>query len=135
MCALGISQISRLGEFKEKKRSIFQTYIKLLQGINGIQLPSEREYVKANWHLFPVRVDPFRREAIFTNLRKEGIGVQVNYIPAYWHPVFKSQGFNKGMYPNSDVFYSEEISLPMYASLSKSQLFMVSEAIKGSLAI
>ena len=135
LCALGISQISRLGEFKEKKRLIFQAYVNELHGINGIQLPSEREYVNANWHLFPVRVDPFKREAIFSSLRKGGIGVQVNYIPAYWHPVFQNKGFSKGMYQNSDKFYSEEISLPMFADLSKEELKIVCEVLRDLLAI
>ena len=131
ICALGISQISRLSEFKEKKRLVFETYVRELQGIDGIQLPNEREYVNTNWHLFPVRVDPIKREAIFSGLRKGGIGVQVNYIPAYWHPVFKNQGFNRGMYPNSDLFYAQEISLPMFPDLKEAEIIQVNQLVKN----
>ena len=71
------------------------------------------------WHLFPIRVNPNNREEIFTNMRKLGIGVQVNYIPAYWHPVFKEMGYKRGLCPNSEKFYKSEISLPMFYGLNK----------------
>jgi len=130
LCALGISQISRIGEFKEKKRSIFHTYVEELQGIIGIQLPSEHKYVNTNWHLFPLRVIQLKRTTIFSNLRKEGIGVQVNYIPAYWHPVFQEKGFKRGMFPNSDLFYSQEISLPIFFSMKEAELEKVISSVR-----
>ena len=131
LCALGISQLKRLEEFKEKKRLIFERYARELREINGIQLPSERMDVRVNWHLFPVRVQPLMRENIFSGLRKAGIGVQVNYIPAYWHPVFTDKGFRKGMYPNSELFYSQEISLPMFSHLTESEVdFVVQNLIE-----
>ena len=132
LCALGISQLKRLEDFKAKKRAIFLSYLQQLSGIKGIELPSESFDVSVNWHLFPVRVDPQKRTAIFSKLRKAGIGVQVNYIPAYWHPAFYDIGFSKGMYPNSDLFYSQEISLPMYSHLTKEEIDIV---VKNLLAL
>lgn len=125
LCALGINQLRRLEDFKVKKKAIFQSYVHKLGGIKGIELPSERSDMSVNWHLFPARFDPLKREAIFSSLRKAGIGVQVNYIPAYWHPIFKDRGFRKGMYPTSDLFYSQEISLPMYSELTRDEIDFV----------
>jgi dTDP-4-amino-4,6-dideoxygalactose transaminase len=125
LCALGISQLKRLDDFKVKKRTIFLSYVQQLSGTQGIELPSESFDVSVNWHLFPIRVDPKKRTTIFSNLRKAGVGVQVNYIPAYWHPVFHDLGFRIGMYPNSDLFYSKEISLPMYPQLTKDKIDIV----------
>ena len=93
--------------------------------MDGIQIPTKRSYANVNWHLFPARFDPLKREAIFSGLRKAGIGVQVNYIPAYWHPIFHDRGFRKGMFPNSDLFYSQEISLPMYSELTEDEMDFV----------
>ena len=125
LCALGISQLKRLGEFKNKKRAIFQNYEYKFSNVNGIELPIERPNMNVNWHLFPVRVDPLKRTAIFSGLREAGIGVQVNYMPAYWHPVFKASGYRRGMFPNGDKFYSQEISLPMYPDLSQDDIDFV----------
>jgi dTDP-4-amino-4,6-dideoxygalactose transaminase len=63
-------------------------------------------------------------------LRSAGIGVQVNYIPAYWHPVFNSMGLKLGKYPESDLFYSREISLPMFVALQEAELQRVISNIK-----
>jgi dTDP-4-amino-4,6-dideoxygalactose transaminase len=130
LCALGISQLSRLEDFKAKKKAIFEKYTQGLGSISNINLPREGSNVSVNWHLFPARFDPLKREAIFSGLRKAGIGVQVNYIPAYWHPVFNEYGLRKGMFPNSDQFYSQEISLPMYSHLTEEQIdFVLSNVI------
>lgn len=129
LCALGISQLKRLEDFKEKKKLIFERYVHELSNLKGVELPSERPGMSVNWHLFPFRVDPAQREIIFSSLRNVGIGVQVNYIPAYWHPVFTDMGFKKGMYPNSDLFYSQEISLPMYSDLKQIEMDLVIETL------
>ena len=130
LCALGISQLKRLDEFKDKKSAIFETYVSELQNIDGVQLPTKRQYTNVNWHLFPIRVDPDKRTYLFNKLRGAGIGVQVNYIPAYWHPVFNNMGYKPGKYPESDLFYSREISLPMFASLQEAELERVISNIK-----
>ena len=129
LCALGVSQLNQLEDFKAKKKVIFQSYVRELSKIQEIELPSEGSNVNVNWHLFPARFDPSKRTAIFSGLREAGIGVQVNYIPAYWHPIFQDKGLKKGMYPNSDLFYSQEISLPMFSNLTEIELDFIIEKI------
>ena len=129
LCALGINQLKRLQDFKYKRREIFQSYTNELRSVQGIELPIERFGVDANWHLFPIRVDRLKRKAIFTGLREAGIGVQVNYMPIYWHPVFADRGFKRGMYPNSDLFYSQEISLPIHYGLSDGEIDFVIRSV------
>ena len=130
LCALGISQLKRLNEFKDKKSAIFETYVNELQNLKGIQIPTKRSYANVNWHLFPIQVDPNKRIFLFNNLKSAGIGVQVNYIPAYWHPVFSNMGLKPGMYPESDLFYAREISLPMFVSLQEDEIERVISTIK-----
>lgn len=130
LCALGISQLKRLEETKHHKRRLFETYIKELSDIDEISLPSEREYVDVNWHLFPIRVNSSKRTSLFNFLRESGVGVQVNYLPAYWHPVFRDLGHLVGEFPRSDEFYSQEISLPMYSSLEKIEQEIVISTLK-----
>jgi dTDP-4-amino-4,6-dideoxygalactose transaminase len=129
MCALGISQLSRVHEFKKRKQEIFKIYSNALSKVAGVAMTSERTYVNTNWHLLSLRVNPARRTEIFTSLRSSGIGVQVNYFPSYRHPVFQEIGFKKGMFPVSDSFYSQEISLPMFANLTNTEIDFVINAI------
>jgi dTDP-4-amino-4,6-dideoxygalactose transaminase len=116
LCALGLSQIARIEYFKSKRQQLFNSYTSALWDVPKVVLPVEREHTSTMWHLFPIRVPAGSRKAIFDKFRNEGIGVQVNYIPAYWHPVFSDQGLAPGMFPRSDNFYASEISLPMWVS-------------------
>ena len=69
------------------------------------------------------------REPLFNHLRKNGIGVQVNYLPAYRHPVFKKLEIKHNKFINSEEFYESEISLPMYVDLQDSQIAKVAEVL------
>jgi dTDP-4-amino-4,6-dideoxygalactose transaminase len=129
LCALGISQLSRLGEFKTRRRAIFERYSRTLNDLEWLTLPTERDYVDSNWHLFPVRVKPEIRESVFKHLRAHNIGVQVNYLPAYRHPVFENLKVDRSDFPHSEEFYESEISLPMYTDLRDVQITKVEEAL------
>ena len=131
LCALGISQIAKLEEFKEKRRAIFQYYAENLNDLN-ITLPQERGYVDANWHLYPIRVQANKRRDTFHYLRSRGIGVQVNYLPAYRHPAFGTNDSFWQKFPNSEEFYKEEISLPMHPRLRKRDLEKIVSTLRAA---
>jgi UDP-4-amino-4,6-dideoxy-N-acetyl-beta-L-altrosamine transaminase len=134
LCALGISQISKLPQFMERRRQIHAFYCEELQSYNSLRLPTERNYVQSNWHLFPLRVPAEKRKEIFNYLKQEEIGVQVNYLPAHLHPVFMAKGYARGMYPRAEKFYDEEISIPIHLKLTDSQVEYIVEKIKFALA-
>jgi dTDP-4-amino-4,6-dideoxygalactose transaminase len=134
LCALGLSQLKRLGEFKDKKRAIFELYRNELQRNPDITLPIEKPYVNTNWHLVPVRVPESQRFSIYQKLRSEGIGVQVNYLPAHLHPVFHETEAQYGKFPISEQFYRQEISLPMHTSLEQTQIQRVINAVLKSVS-
>ena len=129
LCALGISQLSKLRSFKERRRSVFNLYGELLAGIPELTLPKEKQYVNSNWHLYPLRVQSSLRRALFEFLRESGFGVQVNYIPAYRHPVFSKYNIDQHSFPNSERFYSEEISLPMHVEIGDEDVVNICQTI------
>jgi dTDP-4-amino-4,6-dideoxygalactose transaminase len=73
-----------------------------------------------------------RRREVFEALRADGVGVQVNYLPVYWHPLFEDLGFKRGMCPNAEQFYAEELSLPMHAALTDEQVDTVIGAVRSA---
>lgn len=116
LCALGISQLSRLSYFKNKRAELFECYRTALSEVPQIEMPKKESFVDPMWHLFPIRVPVEKREAIFTSLRNNGFGVQVNYLPAHKHPVFGTPIGKDAELSNSIQFYKSEISLPMWVS-------------------
>lgn len=134
LCALGLSQLRRLEEFKASRSRVFDRYVEGLGGVEGLRLPTKREHVDPMWHLFPIRVQDGRRREVFDRLRAQGILVQVNYIPVYWHPYYEDLGYRRGLCPVAERYYSEEISLPMYANLSAADQDRVIDAVRSILA-
>jgi dTDP-4-amino-4,6-dideoxygalactose transaminase len=116
LCALGISQIKRIDYFKLKRTELFEKYKEALSGIPTIQLPQATPNTNPMWHLYPLRVPIEKRESIYESLRSNGVGVQVNYLPAHWQPVFGKIRESDRSLMNSEKFYKSEISLPMWVS-------------------
>lgn len=108
---------------------IFDDYCQELADFSYVKTPALRPYVDVNWHLFPIRVPSQHRRQIFEGLRRLGVGVQVNYIPAHWHPVFAHRNFRRDEFPNSVNFYESEISMPMSSSLTKIEFKFILEKI------
>lgn len=131
--ALGLSQLGKLADFKARRSERFARYQQGLADVEGLALPVVRDWADPTWHLYPVRVLGGRRREVFDALRQAGIGVQVNYIPVYWHPVFDDLGYKRGMCPNAEQYYSEEISLPMFAQLALDEQDRVIETLRGIL--
>jgi dTDP-4-amino-4,6-dideoxygalactose transaminase len=120
LCALGLSQISRINNFKLQRNKIFDNYVEAFKDNLQIQLPTKRDYVDPMWHLFPIQVQPDIRSELFLKLRSLNINVQVNYIPAYFHPIFVDMGYKKGLCPIAENFYKSEISLPLFSDFTES---------------
>jgi dTDP-4-amino-4,6-dideoxygalactose transaminase len=87
--------------------------------------PQDEPECRSALHLYPVRLGPkagkTRREA-FDALRAAGIGVNVHYIPIYFHPYYRGLGFERGLCPNAEAYYERAVSIPMHAGLSAADL-------------
>jgi dTDP-4-amino-4,6-dideoxygalactose transaminase len=129
LCALGSNQLTRLAGFTRRRADLTARYHQLLRDVPGLRLPVQRDHVEPAWHLFPVRVLDGRRREVFDGMRAAGIGVQVNYIPAYWHPVYEDLGYRRGMCPRAEAFYEQEISLPLFPDLTEDQQDIVVEQL------
>ena len=129
LCSLGISQLKRINLFKQKRTDLFLKYLESFNGIEGLKLPTHRLYTDPNWHLYPIRVEAKVRRSIFDSMRASGIGVQVNYIPAYWHPIFDERKYPRGLCPIAEHYYQGQISLPMHFNLSDNELESVTSAL------
>lgn len=130
LAALGLSQLSRLETFKSRRAEIKARYDDGFVDVPGLRVPHQDSFVDPMWHLYPLRVPASERRRIYESLREMGILVQVNYIPAYWHPAFDQSRYPRGLCPVAEQFYREEISLPMYTQLKNGDVDRVIEAVR-----
>jgi dTDP-4-amino-4,6-dideoxygalactose transaminase len=121
LCALGTSQLRRLAEFKARRAELVARYNTLLADVPGLRLPRPRPEAVPMWHLYAVRVLDGRRREVYDRMRAAGIGVQVNYLPAYRHPVFADLGYQRGRCPAAEAFYAEQLSLPLFPGLTDAE--------------
>ena len=61
------------------------------------------------------------RRKVFDGLRKEGIGVNVHYIPVYRHPYYQRNGYAGVCCPKAEKYYERAISLPIHPQLTEKQ--------------
>ena len=123
--ALGISQLKKLEKFKKRRREIVEYYNKNL----GLAHLEEMEYSNACFHLYPVMVR--NRAEFYQKAKKEGLNLQVHYIPVHTQPYYREQGYNWGDFPNAEIYYKKCISLPLYPDLTNKDLDEIVKRIKN----
>jgi len=115
--ALGISQLNRLDQYIEKRHCIATRYDEELNGYS-VTSQLQRDDTHSSYHLYVIRVKRVQHKKIYNKLIENGIGVNVHYIPIYRQPYYKQFGYNKENYPNSERYYLQAISIPIYPTLT-----------------
>lgn len=134
-CALGLNQFRKLEKFIKKRREIVAEYNNAFKNINGIIIPSEREYVKSSYHLYIIQLDlniiKTSRKKIFEELQKRNIGVQVHYVPLHLQPFYRKKfGYKKGDFPIIENYYKGAITLPLFPKMTDVQIEKVIKTVK-----
>lgn len=132
--AIGISQLSKLDMFIQKRKNIAQKYNEIFSGNKFFDLPKEKHYASSSWHLYPVQLkDTYakKKDEIFRKLREKGLGVQVHYMPAYFHPYYVKMGYELGICPKAELFYKKQLSLPLHHAMSDEDIRRVIEEVNN----
>lgn len=119
-CALGISQLTRLSGWIQRRREIARRYDEAFQRIEGVSPLDVQPGVEHAYHLYVVRFGQGRsRGDVYQALRREGIGVNVHYVPVHLHPFYRRRyGTGPGLCPVAELAYEQILSLPMYPRMS-----------------
>jgi len=121
-CALGLSQLRKLDAWLVRRRAIAASYDRTFAGLSAVQPLAVRSDREPAWHIYPILLNPERlrqdRAQVFAALRAENIGVNVHYIPVYWHPYYQKLGYRRGLCPIAEGAYERLITLPLFATMS-----------------
>ena len=122
--ALGISQMQRLDDFVIQRHHLAQRYNELLTHL-PITLPWQHIDNNSSWHLYVIRLQPNKisqtHRQVFEELRAAGIGVNLHYIPVHTQPYYQQLGFKQGQFPVAEHYYTEALSIPLFATLTTTQ--------------
>lgn len=122
--ALGVSQMSRLEEFVSARHKLAERYNEKLSSL-PIVLPYQLPDTYSGLHLFVIRLNLEEilktHKQVFDELRENGIGVNLHYIPVHLQPYYQKMGFKYGDFPNAEAYYENAISIPMFHGMTYEQ--------------
>ncbi len=120
-------KLRHLREWNEKRRKNAYSYNDHLQG-SGVAAPVEIPDVSAVYHLYVVRVENGRRDALQKHLESNGIATGIHYPIAL--PNLLAYGYLKHKesdFPEATKASQEILSLPMFPELAESEIAFVAE--------
>jgi len=132
-CALGLSQLQKIGFFVQRRRFIAKRYLDSLHRYPKLVSQKEGEGYKSSYHLYVMCVDAHARigrNEVMEELKCMGIGTQVHYIPVYQHPFYKKLGFAGGSCRNAEKYFSQCLSMPIYPGMSDVDISRVLNALE-----
>ncbi|WP_461615729.1 UDP-4-amino-4,6-dideoxy-N-acetyl-beta-L-altrosamine transaminase [Clostridium sp. Marseille-QA1073] len=134
--ALGVSQLKKLDKFIKRRREIADIYNEAFKDIEEVEIPIEYDYTKSGYHIYVIKLNLDKicktRKEIFIELQNNNIGVNVHYIPVYYHPYYKELGYEKGLCKVAEEFYERIITLPLHPSMNSTQVqYVVSKFISA----
>jgi UDP-4-amino-4,6-dideoxy-N-acetyl-beta-L-altrosamine transaminase/dTDP-4-dehydrorhamnose reductase len=134
-CALGLSQMKNLDDFRRLRKTIVNRYNKAFGGIRYIQTPYESTDCESNFHLYVILFD-FEaigrgRTEFMLELKRREIQTQVHYIPVYTQPFYrKTFGTDWGDCPNAEAYYKRCLSIPLFPAMTENDVENVITEIK-----
>ena len=124
--------MGRLDEFIARRRDIRERYDYLLKDL-PVRTPRQHSNGNSSFHLYVIRLHleklQHTKKHIFESLRRQGVGVNVHYIPVHTQPYFQKLGFKSNDFPEAEKYYQEAISLPIYQGMSDEQQNFVIEKL------
>ena len=136
--ALLESQLSRIEEFKRRRKEIADRYERAFAPLPEIILQEEIPESDTCRHLFIIRLalDKLNcdRRRFFDVLSAEGVQCQVHYVPVYWFPYYQKLGYEKGLCPRAEEIYRGIMSIPLYPSMTDQDTEDVICAVKKAVA-
>jgi UDP-4-amino-4,6-dideoxy-N-acetyl-beta-L-altrosamine transaminase len=134
--ALGLSQTKRLNCFVTRRREIAHAYDEALADL-PVTLPWQDPSTNSSWHLYVIRLalDRIKKTQgkVFEELRRAGISVNLHYIPIHLQPFYRNLGFKPGDFPESERYYREAITLPLFPGLNQEELDFVAAQLRKTL--
>ena len=136
--ALLISQLDKLEMFSKRRKEIVKKYNEAFSGMEELFVQKEIPESDTTRHLYILRIVPEKlkidRKKFFEAMGAENIICNVHYIPVYYFPYYQKLGYRKGLCPNAEKLYDEEITIPLYYAMTDEDVDSVIKAVKKIVA-
>ena len=119
--AIGLGQLERYEKMLNRRHEIIKKYDEAFKGSKIITQKHSSNNYTSSGHLYLTRIKditPKERNEIIVKMEEKGISVNVHYKPLPLLTAYKNLGYDIKNYPNAYNLFKNEISIPIYSSLS-----------------
>lgn len=133
--SIGLAQLKRYPAMIIHRAHIVKRYNALMDELNVAYLKHFDQGMVSNGHLYLIRpnVTLQQRNEIIVKMANLGIACNVHYKPLPLLTAYINKGFKMDDYPNAYDYYHNEISLPIYSTLTDQEVDYIIASLKGIL--
>lgn len=96
-----------------------------------VDLPQVTDWAEHVYHLYVIESE--RRDALARDLQGHRIQTGIHYpVPIHLQPAFRSLGYARGSFPESEALADRILSLPMHPAMTRDDVDLVARAIRLS---
>jgi dTDP-4-amino-4,6-dideoxygalactose transaminase len=136
-CALGLSQLARIGETLSRRRRIVRLYGERLSHVQEIQPVGEKAGEEIGWFTFPVtlaeRFSQKERDRLWAELNAAGVGCARYFAPLHRQPVMRGRSKDQNL-PITESVAGRVFQLPFFTQLTVEQIDVVGGRLETTLA-
>ena len=131
-CALGLSQLRKINFFLKERKKIYKKYLIEFKNFHsGLVIPKYSKIIRPSFHLFIINIHfdklNSNKSHFIKYLLNNKIIVQQHYIPIYKFSIYNEKIFS---FKDSDKYYKNSISIPIYVGLNKRKQDKIIQIIK-----
>jgi len=133
--SVGLAQMDEFENMQAHRARTAGWYDSELSGIEEIVLPPRNDYTVHSWHLYIIRLRTDRlsvsRDQIVEDLKAEGVGSSVHFIPVFRHPYYRrALKLSVRDFPGADKLYKCVITLPFFPGLRRWEVSEVARRLR-----
>jgi len=127
--------VAKLPMFLQRRREYARRYDEAFRDMAGVVAPWQSPEGSSAWHLYIIRLQldmlKVDRNYIFKELWDQGIGVNVHYIPVYFHAYYRDLGYPQGLCPQAEKLFEEMMTIPLYPAMKEAAVERVIETVRA----
>jgi perosamine synthetase len=125
--AIGLAQLGRFEELRQRKRTLLHAYADGLRDVDGTSLV-HGEIDRSFPFLCALRVADGRRDALLDWLRRDRIQAWVHFVPNHLQPAFADSA---AVLPVTERLAGELITLPMFHELTLDDVERIVRSVRA----
>ena len=123
--SIGLVQLKRYDFLLKRRHEIIEKYNNAFENHPILLQNHLAEDSKSSGHLYLIRINdigPDERNEIITKMGERGVSTNVHYKPLPLLTAYKNLGFDINDYPNAYALFKNEVSLPLYSTLTDEEV-------------